>query len=243
MYVSLVDTASHTHGATSPEALAAAAQADGLVGKLVAGLARLGLDRRANIVVVSDHGMADARPERVIVLDEYLDLRRVDVLETGPMLRLRPSGPRRPEGGRGYAAANTDAPADGNADPLVAALAGKHPHLAVYHGDDVPARYRYQGSARIPPVVGVADEGWLVLTRAERDQWIAEGGSPRAEHGFDPQAPAMHGLFVAHGPAFREGLRVRAFESVHLYALFCRLLGIAPSPNDGDARVTAQMLR
>jgi predicted AlkP superfamily pyrophosphatase or phosphodiesterase len=92
-------------------------------------------------------------------------------------------------------------------------------------------------------VIGVADEGWLLLTRAQRDEWIAAGGGTRADHGFDPRLRAMRGLFVAHGPAFREGLRVRAFESVHLYELFCRLLGIAPSKNDGDARVTAPMLK
>ena len=53
----------------------------------------------------------------------------------------------------------------------------------------------------------------------------------------------MHGLFVAHGPAFREGLRMGAFESVHLYEMFCRLLGIAPAKNDGDASVTTAILR
>ena len=131
MYFSLVDVASHAHGPTSPEALGAAAQADRLVGRLLAGLARLGLDRRANLVFVSDHGMADTRPDRVIVLDDYLDLARVDVIETGPMLRLAPRG-------------------EGSAAALVAALAGKHPHLTVYRGDALPAQYRYGGFRAYP---------------------------------------------------------------------------------------------
>jgi cytochrome c oxidase assembly protein Cox11 len=44
---------------------------------------------------------------------------------------------------------------------------------------------------------------------------------------------------VAHGPAFRAHQRVAAFESVHLYEMFCRVLGITPGPNDGDPAVTA----
>lgn len=223
-YFSLVDSAAHDYGPASREAMAAVAQVDALVGRLVAGLARLELDRRVNLVFVSDHGLAETRPERVILLEDYLDLADVDVIETGPMLRLAPRGTR-------------------TAEALVAALAGKHPHLAVYRGAAVPSRYRYRGSARIPPVVGVADDGWLVLTRAERDRWMAKGGGTHGDHGFVPDTPAMHGLFLANGPAFRQGLRVRAFESVHLYELFCRLLDIVPAGNDGAARVTSPMLR
>ena len=82
-----------------------------------------------------------------------------------------------------------------------------------------------------------------MLTRAQRDRWIASGGVTHGDHGFDPRVRAMHGLFVAHGPAFREGLRVEAFESMHLYEMFCRVLGIAPAKNDGDASVTAPFLK
>ena len=57
-----------------------------------------------------------------------------------------------------------------------------------------------------------------------------------------PAPPLMHGLFVAAGPAFRPGLRVPAFDSVHLYELFCRLLDIRPAANDGDPRVTGELL-
>lgn len=224
LYFSLVDTAAHDHGPTSPQALGAASAADALVGRLMAGLRRLGLERTANLIVVSDHGLAETRLERVVLLDDYVDLASVDVLETGPMLRLAPR-------------------VGGSADTLVTALAGIRPHVRVYRGDALPAHYRAQGSSRLPPVIGVADEGWLVLTRAQRDRWRDRGGGPMGEHGYDPAVQAMHGVFVAHGPAFRAGTRVGPFESVHLYALFCRLLGLAPRPNDGDASVTARFIR
>jgi ectonucleotide pyrophosphatase/phosphodiesterase family protein 7 len=52
----------------------------------------------------------------------------------------------------------------------------------------------------------------------------------------------MNGLFVARGPAFRQGHVVEPFENVHLYELMCRILGLRPAWNDGDADVTAGML-
>ena len=85
--------------------------------------------------------------------------------------------------------------------------------------------------------------GWLVVTREERDRWVAQGGGVRGDHGFRPESEEMHGLFIASGPDIHPGARVAAFESVHLYRLFCRLLGITAAPNDGDPTVTAGLVR
>lgn len=57
------------------------------------------------------------------------------------------------------------------------------------------------------------------------------------EHGFDNQAMDMKTIFRAVGPSFRKGLEVGPFESVHVYELLCRLLGIVPEPNDGALSV------
>jgi predicted AlkP superfamily pyrophosphatase or phosphodiesterase len=225
LYFSLVDIASHEHGPMAPQTLAAAAAADRLLGQLVEGLVRLGLDRRATLVVVSDHGMSETHPDRVIVLDDYVDLARIRIVDSGPFVGLRPTG--------------ADAP---GATAVVAAL-GKAAHLQAWRREDVPARYHYDDAARVPPVVAVADDGWLVLTRAQRDRWRARGGGVRGEHGYAPEVAAMRGVFVAAGPALRDGLRVPAFANVHVYPLLCRLLGISPSPNDGDPAVTAGLLR
>lgn len=232
LYFDLVDTASHTLGPHSREALAAAAAADRLVARLLAGVAARGFTASTNVVVVSDHGMAETSPDRVVVLDDYLDLSAVDVIETGPSVRLQPKRvPALSPAGREAWARRT-----------FAALDGRHPRLRVYRGNRLPARFRYTGSVRIPPIIGLADDGWLVQTREQRDRWVARGGGARGEHGFDPALPSMHGVFVAAGPAFREGVRLPAFESRHAYELFCRVLGIRPSKNDGDPAVTRPAL-
>jgi predicted AlkP superfamily pyrophosphatase or phosphodiesterase len=223
LYFSLVDVASHDHGPFAREALDAAAAADRLIARLLDGLARL--DQEANLVVVSDHGMSETSPDRVVVLDDHIDLGRVTVVDSGPFLGLRPNGPDGP-----------------SPDALVAALRSAG-HLQAWRREDVPARYRYVDAARIPPVVGVADDGWLVLSRTSRERWRAAGGGVRGEHGYAPEVAAMRGLFVASGPGLRAGLRVPAFANVHVYPLLCRLLGITPAATDADPAVTAGFVR
>lgn len=53
------------------------------------------------------------------------------------------------------------------------------------------------------------------------------------EHGFDNEYMDMKTIFRAVGPSFKKGLEVEPFESVHVYELMCKLLGIVPEANDG----------
>lgn len=52
----------------------------------------------------------------------------------------------------------------------------------------------------------------------------------------------MKTIFRAVGPSFKAGLEVEPFESVHVYELMCRLLGIVPEANDGDPATLLPML-
>jgi hypothetical protein len=53
----------------------------------------------------------------------------------------------------------------------------------------------------------------------------------------------MRALFVAHGPAFKKGLRVAEFDNVDVYPLLAHLLAIEPAANDGDYAALADILR
>jgi predicted AlkP superfamily pyrophosphatase or phosphodiesterase len=202
--------------------LDAAARVDASLGRVIEGIAKLGLTDRVNLVVVSDHGMSALDRGRVIVLDDYVDLSTVDVVEWSPLVVM---WPRR-----------------GTFDDLYRALAGRHPHLQVYRRASIPARLYYRNHARIPDVIGIADDGWFVTSRMRLLGWRI-AGFPRGGHGFDPREPSMHGLFVAAGPAVRSGVVVEAFENVHVYELLCRLLGVIPAENQGDPAVSRAVAR
>jgi hypothetical protein len=44
----------------------------------------------------------------------------------------------------------------------------------------------------------------------------------------------MRAIFIAHGSAFRKGTVIEPFESIQVYNVMTRILGLAPAPNDGN---------
>jgi predicted AlkP superfamily pyrophosphatase or phosphodiesterase len=62
------------------------------------------------------------------------------------------------------------------------------------------------------------------------------------EHGYDNDDSAMRALFVAHGPAFKSGMRVREFENVDVYPLVAHLLALPPRHVDGRYNDVSEML-
>ncbi len=224
LYYSDVDSAGHSGGPDADEVRDAALRVDTSLGELVAGVESAGLADQVHYIIVSDHGMAALSPERTIVLDDYLDPLTVDVIDWAPVLGLSPK--------------------DGNVDKLYAALANKHPSLAVYRKHEIPAEYRLANHPRLPAVFAIADEGWLVASRKDLERWKEpDRHFPGGTHGYNPRHTSMHGLFIAKGPRLHRAMHVEAFENIHLYELMCAILGIAPAPNDGDPAVTRKMLR
>lgn len=220
LYFSAVDHMAHDSGPGAPETRAAIMGVDSAIGRLVGGIDAAGLSDRVNIIVVSDHGMAPTNRERVVVLDDYVEPAMFDVVSVSPFLAV---------GAR-----------NGNVRAALAALR-RVPHLTVYPRDSVPARWRYTGNPRIPPIVGTADEGWVLGTREyfARRPPRAHGG----DHGYEADAVSMRALFVAAGPAFKQGRVVEPFTNVHIYDLACAILGLTPAPNDGSPDSTRSLLR
>jgi len=220
-YFGGVDRAGHDFGPDAPETNAAIAHVDSAIGALMEGVDARGLGGKVNLVVVSDHGMTPVAKERTIYLDDYVDLAAVEVIDWSPVAALAPRG-------------------GGNAEGLYRRLHGRHPRLTVYRRDDIPERYHYRAHPRIAPVIAVADEGWLISSRS-RD--ASRPREERGSHGYDPALPSMRALFVAQGPAFRNGAVIAPFGSVHVYGLLCEVLGLRPAPNDGALDSVRAMLR
>lgn len=55
-------------------------------------------------------------------------------------------------------------------------------------------------------------------------------------HGYDNADPSMHALFMAKGPLFAKGKRLKPVNTVDLYNLFCLVLDIKCKKNDGSIR-------
>lgn len=222
LYFHEADSAGHRYGPDSPETAAAVALVDQSLATLCEGVRRLGLEDAVNYVVVSDHGMAEVSPDRVIALDQMFDLDTVQVDFSGAVAGLRPL--------------------QGTAEDLFATFSAQAKNCQVFLRDDMPERLHFRSHRRIPPVVIIPDEGWMVVRSVPRSEG-ARKGFLRATHGFDPALPSMGALFLASGPALRRGVVVPPFDNVHIYPLVCALLGLEPAPNQGDLRVAERAVR
>ena len=218
LYMGDVDQAGHAFGPDAPQTDSAIARVDSAIGRLEDGLAAGGLSSVVDLMVVSDHGMAPVDTGGMIYLDDYLDPATVEIPELAPSLLIWPR----------Y----------GSADDVYRALAGRNPRLTVYRRSDLPARFHFDNTPRIAPIVALAAEGSLVTTRAR-----ARGSpTPRGMHGYDPDLPSMRAIFLARGPSFPSGAVVPGFENVHLYPLLAALLGVEPAPVDGRLDSLPQLL-
>jgi predicted AlkP superfamily pyrophosphatase or phosphodiesterase len=220
LYLDAVDHAGHDFGPDAPETAAAVREVDAALDRLCVGLEARGLRAAANLVIVSDHGMTAVAPARTVFLEELIDLATVQVDFLGTQAGLRP--------------------VKGTPEDLAARLRRVLPApLHVYLRSEVPERFHYRDSARIPPVLVFADEGWEITVRSvyERRKSVERG-----DHGFDNLLPSMGATFIANGPAFRRGVVLPPFENVEVYNLLCAVLGLRPAPNDGDDRLVRAAL-
>jgi predicted AlkP superfamily pyrophosphatase or phosphodiesterase len=206
VYFNDVDDAGHRFGPNAPETDSAIARVDCAVGALMAGLEQRGLTSKVNLIVVSDHGMAEVAPDHVIHLEQLIDTAAVNLVDQGPIVSLSPKS------GRG--------------DEIVGQLR-KSSHLKVYRKSEIPAALHYRANSRIQPILAIADEGWIATARSG-------GGSPRGMHGYPPDLPSMRALFLARGPAFARGAVVPPFQNIHVYDLVAHILKLTPAANDGS---------
>lgn len=220
LYFEHPDAAAHAHGPRSPQLRAALREVDAALGDLIARLGRSGARAHTDLVIVSDHGMAEVPEGQVVAVEDMVDPQDAELATSGQVVGFRPLPGR-----------------DGAAERQ---LLGRHAQYTCWRRHELPARWHYGRHPRVPPIVCQMDPGWDALPRA----WIAHRPpGTRGSHGFDPAAPQMRAIFVASGPSFRHGAVLPAFDNVDVYPLLARLLGIAPAPHDGNADTLLPALR
>ncbi|MCL1634294.1 ectonucleotide pyrophosphatase/phosphodiesterase [Luteimonas sp. SX5] len=213
LYFEKVDKKGHDYGPNSPQVREAVAEADAAIGRLTRTLAQRGLLDGINLIVVSDHGMAEVGPGHAIAVEDMVPVEDAVVVSIGQSIGI--------------------APRPGREAKAEARLLGAHPQYDCWRKSELPARWRYGSNPRIPPIVCQMHEGWDALEREKALQRPKD--ATRGSHGYDPALPSMRALFIARGPAFRRGAVLPPFDNVDVYPLLMRLLGLPPAANDGDS--------
>ncbi|PLN75592.1 nucleotide pyrophosphatase family protein [Aspergillus taichungensis] len=227
-YVPNVDADGHKYGPNSTEIRGTIAQVDEMLGSLFHGLEARNLTEIVNVVIVSDHGMATTATERLVQLDDFIDLNLVDHIDGWPLRGLRPKQPEYLE----------------NLQSQLESLQKNYSHaVEIYTREAMPERYHFQNNDRIAPLWVIPKAGWVVVERSDFDaaRALQDGKEyhPRGVHGYDHEHPLMRAIFVARGPAFPHtpNSRVEPFQNVNVYNIICDSLGLPPQPNNGTLRL------
>ena len=218
LYFEDVDSAGHEFGPDDARTNASVTAVDSAIGRLSDELALL--RQPANLIIVSDHGMAATSPDRLIKLYEIAD----------------PADYRFIYGG----AYGTIDAVPGREEALAAKLLAPHPHMKCYRKADLPPALHYGKNPRIAAFVCVVESGWLLFgSPPAPDRPVLAGGA----HGYDPATPDMAALFIASGPAMRRGVQLKPFDNVDVYPLIARLIGVAPLTSDASLETLKPLIK
>eukprot|EP01126_Amoeba_proteus_P031211 TRINITY_DN3067_c0_g1_i6.p2 TRINITY_DN3067_c0_g1~~TRINITY_DN3067_c0_g1_i6.p2 ORF type:complete len:194 (-),score=37.96 TRINITY_DN3067_c0_g1_i6:84-665(-) len=177
------------------------------------GLNRINMLDKVNVIIVSDHGMAQLNEHNVITLDDLIDINMVQIISLGPTTLLKPNQPE-------------------TVDLLFSALTLNTTQMDVYKKEMVPSYLHFNNNRRIPDLVLIARPGWTITTRQlytlHREQFT--GGA----HGYPNNLTEMRTIFVATGPAFKKQKHVTSFQNVDIYSLLEHIYQIKGAPNNGS---------
>ena len=219
IYFSDVDSAGHRYGPETPEVGNAVKKVDDSLADLRAGIEKLGLTDRVNLVVVSDHGMTKIDPEFMVYLDDYVSMENLFV----PSFHSQ-AGPHSDPFVHIFVKDGADI------DDVYSKLKGAHKGMQIYKREDIPADWHLNNEDRTGDIFAVADEGGMIFVRTLTStyKYPATG-----MHGYDRFAQDMQATFIAAGPNFKKGVKAKAIENVEVYGIIARALGITPVKTDG----------
>ncbi|XP_033120498.1 ectonucleotide pyrophosphatase/phosphodiesterase family member 5-like [Anneissia japonica] len=226
LYYHEPDRTGHRYGPSSPELIKKLQDLDVDVGYLIDEMKANGLYETTNIIITSDHGMADVSVDRVIELDNFVDASLYYFDSNNPILGIWPND-------------------EGDTSKLYDALKNASKHMDVYWKDEIPKVFHYHDNRRIAPILLVANEGWSIFQNfTAAFPHMNDTKYFKGAHGYDNRLEVMHPIFVAHGPVFNKNQsEADPFYNVDIYPLICYILNIPESPNNGSFHRIFHILR
>ncbi|VDN09619.1 unnamed protein product [Dibothriocephalus latus] len=215
-YFNEPDHSGHAHGPDSQEVQKAIAEVnDGIAYLLQRIKSHPALNDKVNLIVTADHGMAQIPLENRIKLYDAVSPESYDGNVSPPVVGLWPKARKQiSKLFRGLTIQTNLA------------------NLTVYRKETIPEKYHYGRSYRMPPILAVADLGYLIKLKPN---YFTEN-PPLGMHGYDNEYREMHPFLVAYGPGIKHMEGIQKYDQIDIYPLICGLLGLQ-RPNVIDGRI------
>ncbi|MDT3740966.1 MAG: ectonucleotide pyrophosphatase/phosphodiesterase [Candidatus Kapabacteria bacterium] len=219
LYFDETDSKGHRYGTNSPELKRGIERVDKMISMLDSSISSLGLSGIVNMIILSDHGMMDMSPDKVISVMELLENdTSVSFINHSSITFIQP-----------------------DKDKILKyydMIKKREKGFKVYLKKDIPDRYKYKNHPFISDIVLIAEPGWQIRKNLDWDSTYI------ATHGYDNSIMEMHGIFLAKGPAFKMNYNTGTLNNIDIYPLLCRIFDIEPAGNiDGDILNIIQVLK
>lgn len=200
------DGVGHRYGPRSAETGAMVHHLDSLMGLLYDGIKALPYGNKVNLVITADHGMTDISDERFVNWKDYIKEEWYEQAVSFNPVNIFVK--------------------EGYQDSVLNALKGVE-HIYVWTHGNVPDSLNYGNSDRTGDVIIAPEIGWQCSDKPR---------GLKGQHGYAPQLQDMRVIFYAIGPSFNKcGTVLRPMlRNIDIYPTLARILGIEPSPNDGE---------
>lgn len=210
------DRSGHDYGPMNRLTRRAMEDMDRLLSLMWTRIQMLPIASQVNLIITGDHGMTSVDPKRFVDIDDVLPKHWYTRFCNDYPTLIYASAPQ-------------------YIDSICEAM--QHvDHVRAWKAADIPAYLAYGTNKNMGDVIVLPDVGWLFADKPS--------GKQRGSHGFDHTAADMQVGFRAIGPDFKVGYeKPDRFRNVCLYPLLCYLLGVTPSPNDGNLDEVRDMLR
>ena len=229
LYFSDMDDVGHAYGPSNDEKLdERLTRLDHELGALFEGIKSF--DLPINVIIVSDHGMADVQKDKLINLDELTEGIQARIVNNGALAHV-----------------HLEDKSDQKA--AIELIQSRSAHITI---DDLEENENYTDTSRFPQRIG----DFLILP--EFGYYLADNrGMMRyqnraallktdvfGEHGFSPRNKDVWGIFYANGPQIKSENQIDAFQNIHIYPMICKLLGLPISEEiDGKLEILKPILK
>ncbi len=183
------------------------------------------IDLPINIIIVSDHGMAEQSSSKLLAIESIENDQLFKAINNGAIVNIHAN--------KGI-----------EEDAIYSYLKKKENHFKVYKtkdtpGFEIPPKNKDWGTFQIIP-----DLGYYFSSKGRIEYSKKNNITTTGIHGIDPTIKDMHGIFYANGPAFKNDYEVPSVKNIHIYPLICELLDLEiPKNIDGELEQLKDVLK